>query len=150
MLPALLSLPGKLSTLLTRLSDARATKLDNLDATISSRSTLTQAQAASGVWANATRSLTTQVCIKSVHRGTIQVVYPNLTASVAISPAVDDKKTFIVCSASGPWEADNVSRLRLALATNGLSIVATRSATTMGGELYPPSGIYSFEVVEFY
>jgi len=62
MLPALLSLPGKLSTLLARLTADRATKLDNLaylDASIATRSTLTAAQASAQVWAETSRSLTT-------------------------------------------------------------------------------------------
>lgn len=43
MLPALLSSLAQLTTLVTRLTEARTQNLDNLNATVSSRSTLTSA-----------------------------------------------------------------------------------------------------------
>lgn len=143
MLPALLSLPAKLTTLLGRLTSTRATKLDNLDATISSRSSLTQAQAASGVWASATRTLTSAPSvIKSVQRGTIQIT-SGTQAWVMITQVVP-AKTFIVSSYSGPWDIDESSRIRLSLTLDGLSVRADR--TGFNGQ----SCYVSFEVVEFY
>lgn len=144
MLPALLSLPAKISTLLGRLTSTRAGYLDRLDTTISSRSSLTQAQAASGVWSAAARTLTTQVCIKSVQRGTIQLTAPQLTGSVAIS-AVTVGKAFIVSSYSGPWDIDASSRVRLSLTST--TVVGTR---TSQGSPSTTSCIIAFEVVEFY
>lgn len=142
MLPALLSLPAKLTTLMARLTATRATKLDNLDALISSRSTLTQAQAASGVWAAATRTLTTPAGIKGVQRGTLQIS-SGTSLTVSITP-VTAAKSFVVSTISGPWYTDENSRVRLALASNGASLVATR-------DLYQSSsGIVAFEVIEFY
>lgn len=143
MLPALLALPGKLTTLMTRLTDTRATKLDNLDATISSRSSLTQAQAASGVWASATRTLTSAPSvIKSVQRGTIQITV-GTQAWVLITQVVP-AKTLIVSSYSGPWDIDENSRIRLSLTLDGLSVRADRTGVN-GHSCY-----VSFEVVEFY
>ncbi len=143
MMPALLAIPAKLATLLSRLTAARAGYLDRLDATISSRSTLTQAQAASGVWAAATRTLTSGNSIKSVQRGTLQIVYPNVTASVAIT-AVTIGKAFIVASYAGPWDTDATSRVRLSLGAT--AVTGTRYSATVGTN----SSIVSFEVVEFY
>lgn len=142
MLPALLSLPAKLTTLLGRLTSTRATKLDYLDVAISSRSSLTQAQAASGVWAAATRTLTSNAVIKSVQRGTLQISSgTSLTVSIT---QVTAAKSFVVSTISGPWDTDANSRVRLALASNGASLVATR-------DLYQgSSGIVAFEVIEFY
>lgn len=143
MLPALLALPGKLTTLMTRLTDTRATKLDNLDATISSRSSLTQAQAASGVWASATRTLTSAPSvIKSVQRGTIQIT--SGTQALVMITHVVPAKTFIVSSYSGPWDIDENSRIRLSLTLDGLSVRADRTGNN-GSSCY-----VSFEVVEFY
>ncbi len=143
MLPALLSLPAKLTTLLGRLTSTRATKLDYLDVAISSRSSLTQAQAASGVWASATRTLTSAPSvIKSVQRGTIQIT-SGTQAWVMITQVVP-AKTFIVSSYSGPWDIDESSRIRLSLTLDGLSVRADR--TGFNGQ----SCYVSFEVVEFY
>ncbi|MBP8284427.1 MAG: hypothetical protein KAX46_11045, partial [Chromatiaceae bacterium] len=126
MLPALLSLPAKLTTLLGRLTSTRATKLDYLDVAISSRSSLTQAQAASGVWASATRTLTSAPSvIKSVQRGTIQIT-SGTQAWVMITQVVP-AKTFIVSSYSGPWDIDESSRIRLSLTLDGLSVRADRT-----------------------
>lgn len=143
MLPALLSVPAKLATLLARLTSTRATKLDNLDALISSRSTLTQAQATAGVWAAATRTLTSWLTIKSVQRGTLQITASSLTASVTIT-AVTIGKAFIVTSYSGPWETDDISRVRLSLGAT--AVTGTRTSGAQGKS----SSIVSFEVVEFY
>ncbi|MBP8282826.1 MAG: hypothetical protein KAX46_02765 [Chromatiaceae bacterium] len=146
MMPVLLAIPAKLATLLTRLSSARASNLDNLNATISSRSTLTQAQAAAGVWAAASRTLTSSAAvIKSVQRGTVQLTGTALTASVSIT-AVTATKAFIVQSYAGPWDTDATSRVRLALASNGLTVVATRFSYGAG----VASSIVAYEVVEFY
>lgn len=51
MIESLYGLPGKIKTLLDRLTDNRATKLDNLDATISSRAPASTALS-SNVWTN--------------------------------------------------------------------------------------------------
>ena len=142
MLPALLSLPAKLTTLLGRLTSTRATKLDYLDVAISSRSSLTQAQAASGVWAAATRTLTTPAGIKGVQRGTLYIS-SGTSLTVSITP-VTAAKSFVVSTISGPWYDDANSRVRLALASNGASLVATRDNYQYS------SGVVAFEVIEFY
>lgn len=143
MLPALLSLPAKLTSLLARLTSTRAAKLDYLDVAISSRSSLTQAQAASGVWSAATRTLTTPAGIKGVQRGTLQISSYGTSLTVSITP-VTAAKSFVVSTISGPWYDDDNSRVRLALASNGASLVATRDYYQYS------SGIVAFEVIEFY
>ena len=145
MMPALLSLSSKLATLISRLTSTRASNLDNLNATVSSRSTLTSAQAASAVWGADTRTLTTAPsAIKSIQRGTVQITSQSLTATVSIT-TVNASKSFITSTIAGPWDQDDVSRLRLAISSNGQSLVATRYAADGG----VPSGIVSYEIVEF-
>lgn len=52
MIPALLGLPGKIKTLLDRLTSVRATALDDLDATISSRAPASTAMS-NATWSDA-------------------------------------------------------------------------------------------------
>lgn len=52
MMPALLGLPGKIATLLGRLTSGRATNLDNLDAAISTRAPASTALS-TATWSNA-------------------------------------------------------------------------------------------------
>lgn len=139
MLPALLSIPSKISAALTNLTG----QITTLSTLVNTRSTLTQAQAATGVWANATRTLTSAPSvIKSVQRGTIQVT--NNTQAWVMITAVNPAKTFVVSSISGPWDTDANSRIRITLTGDGLSVRADRTGTNYS------SGIVSFEVVEFY
>lgn len=146
MLPALLSSLAQLTTLVTRLTEARTQNLDNLNATVSSRSTLTSAQAASAVWGAATRTLTslTVTSIPSII-DTIQQVVGTLSvvsADVTINAVVTAKTIVVFAGSTGPSGSamDFFPRAQL---LNSTTLRITRGASSGGATNY------TFFVVEF-
>lgn len=146
MLPAILSIPAKMATLLARITSTRATNLDNLDATVSTRSTLTSAQAATAVWGAATRTLTS-VTVTSMPSviDSIQEVSGNmttLTLDVTITAVTVAKSVIVFAGASGPagGAMDYFPRATL---INSTTVRITRQGTGVG------TTQYAFYVVEF-
>ena len=144
MMPALLSLSSKLSTLISRLTSTRASNLDNLNATISSRSTLTSAQAASAVWGAATRTLTS-VSVTSIPSivDSIQRVSGSMivsTTDITIN-AVVVARTFIVFAGATGQLGGAMDYFPTATLVNSTTVRITRVATTGATN-------YSFFVVE--
>ncbi len=144
MLPALLSIPAKMATLLSRLTSGRASNLDNLDAAISTRSTLTSAQAASAVWGAATRTLTS-VSVTSIPSivDSIQRVSGSMnvpTTDITIN-AVVVARTFIVFAGATGQSGGAMDYFPTATLVNSTTVRITRVATTGATN-------YSFFVVE--
>lgn len=144
MMPALLSLSSKLATLISRLTSTRASNLDNLDAAVSSRSTLTSAQAASAVWGAATRTLTS-VSVTSIPSivDSIQRVSGSMnvsTTDITIN-AVVVARTFIVFAGATGQSGGAMDYFPTATLVNSTTVRITRVATTGATN-------YSFFVVE--
>lgn len=91
-IPALLGLPGKLKTVLDRLTSTRAGYLDNL-ATSLTNTTWTDAKAGFLDAAITTRMSS----IKSIRRGSVSVSFTSGggSATVTLSPSVDVDKTLV-------------------------------------------------------
>ena len=145
MMPALLSLSSKLATLISRLTSTRASNLDNLDAAVSSRSTLTSAQAASAVWGAATRTLTS-VSVTSIPSivDSIQRVSGNLTTQTTdiTITAVVVARTFVVYAGGSGPSGGAADFLPVATLINSTTLRVSRGAAAGS------TTMYSFFVVE--
>ena len=155
----LFGLPGKVATLLTRITSARATKLDNLDAAISTVSVAATALSTSN-WTNARAALidncdatlSTEFAtvasdiaaipgsLKSVQRGTSTAISSNTTTNATIT-AVDLAKSFLIFSENS--SNGNLQSQHEGSITTTTNIRFTRKATSSGNDSI------SWFVVEF-
>lgn len=145
MIGALMGVPGRLKTLLDRLTSTRATALDNLDAAISTR-------ASASVW---TGALATELDglapaiaaipttpINSIQYNTVTISDTNTSGTRTLGTTVNAAKSVLVYL-GGSYSAStmNASVGRITL-TSGTTVTADRGGTS--GNL-----IISFCVVEF-
>ena len=146
MLPALLSIPAKMATLLARLTSGRASNLDNLDAAVTTRSTLTLAQAASAVWGAATRTLTS-VSVTSIPSivASIQRVSGDMSAGISLDITITAvtvaKSVVIFAGCSGP-AGGGMDFFPRATLVNSTTLRLSRGINTGTTQ-------YSFFVLEF-
>ena len=140
MMPALLSLSSKIANLISLVTSAR----DDLLTAVSSRSTLTSAQAASAVWGAATRTLTS-VSVTSIPSivDSIQRVsgIMNVTTTDITINAVVVARTFIVFAGATGQSGGAMDYFPTATLVNSTTVRITRVATTGATN-------YSFFVVE--
>lgn len=144
MIGALMGVPGKLKTLLDRLTSTRATALDNLDAAISTR-------ASASVW---TGALATELDglapaiaaipttpINSIQYNTVTISDTNTSGTRTITSVNTAKSVLVYLGGSYSASTMNASVGRITL-TNATTVTADRGGTS--GNL-----IISFAVVEF-
>lgn len=145
MIGALMGVPGKLKTLLDRLTATRAGYLDNLDAAISTR-------ASASVWTSGLASeldgLAPAIAaipttpINSIQYNTVTISDTASSGTRTLGTTVNAAKSVLVClggSYTGSVMNASVGRITL---TSGTTVTADRSGTS--GNL-----IISFCVVEF-
>ena len=142
MMPALLSLSSKIANLISLVTSAR----DDLLTAVSSRSTLTSAQAASAVWGAATRTLTS-VSVTSIPSivDSIQRVSGNLTnqsTDITINAVVVARTFVVYAGASGP-AGGAADFLPVATLINSTTLRISRGITASSS-----TTLYSFFVVE--
>lgn len=149
MLDALMGVPGKLKTLLDRLTATRAGYLDNLDAAVTTRaaastalSTATWTSTRAGYLDNLS-SAPLSTAINRIQSGTIQLT-GTMTSGTATITSVDTSKSLVIwngvsISTSGTAFADFGVRLAL---TSGTTVTATRVGNYGGPTV-------AFTVIEF-
>lgn len=137
MLGFLAGLPGQLATLTSRLTSARATKLDNLDAAVSSTAPASTALS-SATWTGTKAGYIDAAVssrlgsIKSIQRGFVNVG-AGATSGTATITAVNPAKSILTHLGGGAVDAH--SRIELTDATTITANLGSSSAGVVGWQL---------------
>lgn len=142
----LAGVPGKLKTLLDRLTAARAANLDKLDANVSTRAPAATALS-NAVWTDARAAkldanVLTNGVIKSIQRGTHAGASGDIT--VAISSINPDKSIVILNSSAGSLSGASLNTPMLK-SISSTSFVVSASGAGGGGGI-----AFSWQLIEFY
>jgi hypothetical protein len=154
MIDFLLGVPGKLSTiytyLTTHLGSTRAAKIDNLDATVSSRAAASTALS-SATWTNTKAgyidaAITGRLgSIKAIYRGTIALSGTSSSATATITAVVTEKSVIMLLGAnhSGGVDRDAQVIARIEL-TNSTTVTAYHGSGSPGTSI-----TVGYQVIEF-
>lgn len=145
MIDFLLGVPGKLKTisdyLTTYWTSARAGKVDNLDAAISTRASAASLSAAAA-YLDATVS-SRQSSIKAIQRGTIVISGGSASATATITSVVTSKTELRYLGSLARWDGTNATSTPMIVLTNSTTITASRPYTDAN------SATVSWELTEY-
>lgn len=142
----LAGVPGKLKTLIDRLTATRAANLDKLDANITTRAAAATALT-NAVWTDARAGKLDLIGIKSIQRGGFNWGAAETTKSVAIS-SVTPTRAILLLSYSTTTSATNVGEAMRETFTAGNIASATSLSFTRGKS--GATGLVEWQVIEFF
>ena len=142
----LAGVPGKLKTLIDRLTATRAANLDKLDATVSSRAAASTALS-NAVWSDARAAKLDAIGVKSIQRGSFTWGAAETTKSVTIS-SVTTGRAILLLSYSTTTSATNVGEAMRETFTAGNITSATSLSFTRGKSA--ATGLVEWQVIEFF
>jgi hypothetical protein len=151
MIGALMGVPGKLKTLIDRLTSTRATNLDNLDATVSSRAAASTALSTATWTSTRAGYMDSYLRIKSIQRGTITIEGSTTMSNTAtLSPSVDVSKSLIM-HLGVEMISDNTAGFQQMNARVALTNSTTVTASLLNNASFDaPGAVVGYQVVEFY
>ena len=142
----LAGVPGKLKTMLDRLTATRAANLDKLDANITTRAAASTALS-NAVWSDARAAKLDAIGIKSIQRGNFTWGAAETTKSVTIS-SVTTGRAILLLSYSTTTSATNIGEAMRETFTAGN--IASATALSFARGKSGPVGLVEWQVIEFF